>query len=475
MTTGRGARSASTPGPLLALLHRTFRVALSALAALAATLAVLFLLAWQSERWVLHTREIARLARTSFSLVTERETAIRGYLLTGNPVLLGPETAAREPLRHRLDSLVALTRDPGQRVRARRIERAVTRWDREFASRVLAVPLDSIPLPVARGDLADKPLFDPVRASFAEFLHVEDRLYRESVRRFRMLAGAAVVITLVEIGVVALMLRRFRDQLLAQAAAGLEQQARLTEQAARLEGQAVELEGSNRALRQAVHELEAFSYSVAHDLRTPLRGLDGYSHALLEDYGERLDPPARGYLERIRGNAQRMGELIDGILSLSRIGRGELRRERLDVSTMARRIAEDLRSAEPSRAVELRIPDGLTAEGDPRLVGDLLQNLLGNAWKFTAGRTPAVIELGTSTRDGQQVYFVRDNGVGFDPAFGDRLFRPFERLHGAAFEGHGLGLAIVQRVVQRHGGRVWAEGALDAGMTVYFTLPDGRT
>ena len=229
-----------------------------------------------------------------------------------------------------------------------------------------------------------------------------------------------------------------------------------------------ELEAANK-------ELESFSYSVSHDLRAPLRGIDGFSQALEEDYATHLDANARNYLGRIRAGTQRMGMLIDDLLNLARVTRAEMHRETIDLTKMAGDIARDLQGAEPSRQVALKIDDSLTANGDHRLVRVALQNLLGNAWKFTSKRADAHVEFGALSSNANRAYFVRDNGAGFDQAYAARLFGAFQRLHSMEeFPGTGIGLATVQRIVHRHGGKVWAEGAVNQGATVYFTLGAGH-
>ena len=226
----------------------------------------------------------------------------------------------------------------------------------------------------------------------------------------------------------------------------------------------VQLEAANK-------ELEAFSYSVSHDLRAPLRGIDGFSLALMEDYADRLDAQGQDYLRRIRAATQRMARLIDDLLNLSRITRGELRRETADLSALASSVAEQLRKTYTERQVEFRIAQGVRAQGDPQLLRIALENLLGNAWKFTGKTADAVVEFGVTEGDGGPAYFVRDNGAGFDVAYAGKLFGAFQRLHDVReFEGTGIGLATVQRIVRRHGGRVWAEGEPGRGATFYFTL-----
>jgi signal transduction histidine kinase len=218
-------------------------------------------------------------------------------------------------------------------------------------------------------------------------------------------------------------------------------------------------------------ELENFAYLIAHDLRAPLRGVDGFSHILLEDHAGGLDEEGRDLLRRVREGALRMGRLIDDLLGLSRLARTEMRRQRVDLSALAKAVAEDLGRDAASPETEFVIPDGLTAEGDPRLLEVALHNLLENARKFSSREARPRVEFGAAERDGRCVYYVRDNGVGFDPAYSDKLFGIFQRLHGPEeFEGTGVGLATVQRVVERHGGRVWAEGAVGQGAAIYFTL-----
>jgi PAS domain S-box-containing protein len=225
------------------------------------------------------------------------------------------------------------------------------------------------------------------------------------------------------------------------------------------------------ALVAANQELEAFSYSVSHDLRAPLRAIDGFSQALEEDCAERLDETGRHHLERVRSAARYMGQLIDALLRLSRVARMELRRSAVDLSRLARMVARDLQECDSGRKVEFAIAGGVRVTGDAELLCIVMENLLGNAWKFTGKREDARIEFGVETGGGEPVYWVRDNGVGFDMRYAGKLFSPFQRLHEAhEFPGTGIGLATVQRVVRRHGGRVWAESAAGQGTAIRFTL-----
>ncbi|HXX68966.1 MAG TPA: response regulator [Polyangiaceae bacterium] len=260
--------------------------------------------------------------------------------------------------------------------------------------------------------------------------------------------------------------RRVREQLLRSELDAAEQRSAraIAEAKAALVEQ---LERKNR-------ELEAFSYSVSHDLRAPLRTIDGYSRILLDDCPELVDPP-RDYLRRIRASAERMGELIDDLLELSRVSRADLRRSEIDLSHLARGVAEDLQRARPERRVEVRVQPDLVAQADGQLVRVVLENLVGNAWKFSSKTREPCVEFGARSEPSGVVYFVRDNGAGFDQAYAHQLFAPFRRLHDEReFEGTGIGLATVYRIIDRHGGRVWAEGEVGHGATFFFTLPPAQ-
>lgn len=224
-------------------------------------------------------------------------------------------------------------------------------------------------------------------------------------------------------------------------------------------------------LEAANKELESFSYSASHDLRAPLRAIGGFSEALLSDYGGKLDEKARDYLQRVHSASQRMGQLIDALLSLSRITRQEMRRGEVNLSDVAESVIAELRAAQPERDVEFIIEPNLRVNADPALIRILLGNLLGNAWKYTSNRAHARVEFGYLRNNGSSAFYVRDNGVGFDPNFSESMFRPFQRLHSRKeFEGEGIGLTTVHRIVQRHGGRVWATGQVDKGATFFFTI-----
>jgi light-regulated signal transduction histidine kinase (bacteriophytochrome) len=243
-----------------------------------------------------------------------------------------------------------------------------------------------------------------------------------------------------------------------------------------------ELQRLNETLRQQTvaveiinRELESFSYSVSHDLRTPLRSIDGYSQILIEEFSDALGDDGRKYLRHVRDATQRMAQLIDDLLSLARVTSTEFHRVDVDLTALVRRICARLQAASPERDTRFVTQDGVHGNGDSRLLAVLLENLLGNAWKFTSKRKQAEIIFGCEERDGKPTYFVRDNGAGFDMAYAAKLFGAFQRLHSSTeFEGTGIGLATVRRVIDRHDGNVWAEGKIDGGATFYFTLIGGR-
>jgi signal transduction histidine kinase len=231
-----------------------------------------------------------------------------------------------------------------------------------------------------------------------------------------------------------------------------------------------------RDLEHKNRELESFSYAVSHDLRAPLRRIESFSRAVLESQAARLEPVGQHFLERVREASQQMSELIDDVLYLSRVTRAELREHEIDLSGLVTLLLERMQEAEPARRVETKVRPGIVVNGDGQLLRIAIQNLIDNAWKFSGKEPSPRIEFGTSSVAGEQTYFVRDNGAGFNMAYVDRLFGPFQRLHPATdFPGSGIGLATVQRIIHRHGGRIWAEGLEGQGATFYFTLGRPRS
>jgi signal transduction histidine kinase len=287
-------------------------------------------------------------------------------------------------------------------------------------------------------------------------------------RREALVGGAAAILVaalMLALGVVLdRHLRRRDESMAAQEQSEQAIQSLHDQLERRVAERTAELSAANR-------ELESFAYSVSHDLRAPLRSIDGFSRILLEEYAGRLDPAVTGHLSRVRKAAQSMGQLIDDLLSLSRVTRSEVRHIRTDMSGIARTIIDELRAEAPERELDARIEPGIVCVADPNLLHIALYNLLANAWKFTSTRERASIELGALLRRGETVYYVRDNGVGFDMNYAGKLFGAFQRIHSTReFEGTGIGLATVRRIVERHGGAVWAEAEVNQGATFYFTL-----
>lgn len=236
-----------------------------------------------------------------------------------------------------------------------------------------------------------------------------------------------------------------------------------------------ELKMNSNALTSLNKELEAFAYSVSHDLRAPVRHMDGFASLLQEEYSEKLDDRGKDYLNRMRASAKKMATLIDDLLKLSKAAKGEMRVQPVDVSSVAKGIADRLQADSPERKAEFVIAEDVWVRGDPQLLEVVLDNLLGNAWKFTSKNPVTRIEFGRIAADGATVHFVRDNGVGFESARADKLFAPFSRLHSEEeFPGNGIGLATVRRIIAKHGGEAWAEGKVGAGATFYFTIGEGR-
>lgn len=232
-----------------------------------------------------------------------------------------------------------------------------------------------------------------------------------------------------------------------------------------------ELVRAEEALREMTQEIESLRHAVAHDLRAPLRSIEGFSQALFEDCDDRLTDDGRKFLGYVRGSAKLMGRLIEGLITLLQVTRNEIRHDRVDLSALARATRARLMETDPHRQVEVLIQDHLVSLGDPGLLGIVIDSLLENAWKFSTPTVHARIELGADTRHGQREYFVRDNGVGFDMKYAGKLFGLFQRLHSDEFTGSGTGLATVRSIVHRHGGRVWAEGNVGVGATFHFSLP----
>jgi signal transduction histidine kinase len=397
--------------------------------------------------------------RALYTGVLEAESAQRGFLLTGKDEYLGPYESGRAQVEKDLSTIERFASVPlGAELRA-----VVDRKLEELAGSVELARSGERDraLALMRADVG-RNLMDTIRDETAIIDHQlgeQVRARRAAARMRDRLSSWVIGASAVAIGVTLALAWAVRRELDWR------------------EGQARQLEHHvaerTSRLREANHELEAFSYSVSHDLRAPLRAISGYCQILEEEHATGLDPEARGLLERVRAAARRMSQLIDDLLELSRVSRAELQRERIDVSVLAAEIVEQLRRTSPERSVDVTIQPGLRAVGDENLLRIALTNLLENAWKFTAREAHAHIELTSEDHDGQRAFVVSDDGAGFDPKYADRLFVPFHRLHGASeFEGTGIGLATVKRIVAKHGGDVWVEHAARGGGAAFaFTLP----
>jgi signal transduction histidine kinase len=399
--------------------------------------------AGEDRGWVTHTHLVIEKLQTVLIDVNQTETSRRGYLLTAQDKYTDEYKAGIGQMRQDIGDVRDLTSDnPVQQEAIRRLE-----------------------IPVS------EELIDEVQAQIGEMRSTEERLLKirleaadAATRKMKavIVLGNAVAIFILLLAGFVIHRETARRSL-------AEQDLKHTNE--RLERRTIELSETN-------NELESFSYSVAHDLRAPLRQIAGYSSVLIQDHGSRLDPDGRRYLEKVEGGAQRMGRLVDDLLSLSRIGRQELLLQTTELDLVVRQVVEELASECSERQVEWRIGDLLTAECDPGLMKQVFVNLLSNAVKYTGKRERAVIQVGLMKQDDSHVIFVRDNGAGFEMQYVGKLFGVFQRLHKARdFEGTGIGLAIVQRIIRKHGGRIWAEAKLDEGATFFFTLgsPENNT
>ncbi len=413
-------------------------------------------------------------------LLIDRETGLRGFLLTGDDVFLEPYQAAEGRLPQAVDRLDALVAgSPEQQARVQELRVRWKDWE-DFATEELRLYREGGDWMILVREGQGKRRMDALRRLLdglteAEQSRAEERGALAEQQASLVLWGGAVWLVCLG-GLLSWLGRR---QLFALAAEYESLLARSEEQAVALRASEARLEARvaqrTRELTAANQELESFSYSVSHDLRAPLRAVDGFSQALQEDEGERISEEGQDHLRRLRAAATRMGQLIDDLLQLSRVTRAGLRREPVDLSALARQVADELQRIEPGREVTFDIAPDLKAHGDARLLRGVLENLLGNAWKFTSKRSGARIEFFAQSRDGVTRYCVRDNGAGFDMAYAGKLFTPFQRLHRPSeFPGTGIGLATVQRIIRRHGGEITAEGMPGGGATFRFTLEESR-
>ncbi|SFS00896.1 His Kinase A (phospho-acceptor) domain-containing protein [Granulicella pectinivorans] len=439
----------------------------------------------QGEMWMQHTWQVILQVEKVMSSAKDAETGNRGYLITGDDAYLEPYHEALADLPAELNTFASLTSDNASQ-QARLVElRAILQQRIALLKQGIALKKEDngtdVQLMVLSGtgkaemDHMRK-IADDMEAEERTLLAVRTRQTDANVLRARLTIGVASAIDFLLIVLMFRYLARERSLRIATeeaaeklAVARLESEAKAEEVRLlnltleeRVRLRTAELETTNR-------ELEAFSYSVSHDLRAPLRTIDGFSLALEEDYAEAVDATGRDYIKRVRTGVQRMGMLIDSLLQLSRITRAEIQRGDADLSQIAEGIVSNLQEENPGRDIEFRIQPGLKTEADPKLLQVALENLLGNAVKFSAKVPHAVIEFGWDEQE--QAWFVKDNGAGFDMFYKDKLFNAFNRLHGDKdFKGSGIGLATVARVVRRHHGRIWADAVVDHGATFWFTL-----
>ncbi len=436
-----------------------------------------------AESWLMHTLGVMTAIEGANEQIAILNSAARGYLLIASETSEQRFEGAKEKLDRQIGSMGSLTADNGSQQRRLILLRnavadkiAVMDRARDLRSRR---PLSQIPPAMVQQTVADSPNGNvSVRYLLLQMEGEERRLLADREHASQAARRRAVVSTgLAFLLDIVLLIAAF--ELMRRSAEDREQLAARSLEVRSLNGELQTLNADleervaqrTRELEVSNQELQAFSYSVSHDLRAPLRTIDGFSLALEEDFAEVLNEEGRDYIRRVRSGVQRMGTLIDALLQLSRVTRSEMQREEVNLSSLVTLVFEELRANDSERPVRLTVQPGVMADADPRLMRVAFENLVGNALKFTSKTADAGITFGETSREGQTVYFIRDNGAGFDMQYVDRLFTAFQRLHGDRdFKGSGIGLATVSRIVRRHNGEIWAEGETGKGATFYFTL-----
>ena len=439
----------------------------------------------KAEYLVEHTWQAINQTERIMSSAKDAETGNRGFLITGEDAYLAPYTSAVDELPGELDRFQSLTADNPEQQRNLAEMRQVVQRRLQLLEQGIEVR--------RKGSTASPELLhlsgtgkvemDRLRAIADRMEFEEQRLLviraKDAARSAFRARYAVVLASALDILLIVMMFRYFvrERRLRVNAEIANEQLAAAREE---VEERAQEVLALNATLEERVkqrtlelettnRELEAFSYSVSHDLRAPLRTIDGFSLALEEDYAEAVDAVGRDYIHRVRTGVQRMGQLIDSLLQLSRITRAELLREPVDLTDLAESVAANLKEENSDRAIHISVEPGMKADGDPRLLRVALENLLGNAIKFSSKMPESLVSVGWDQE--RKAWFVRDNGAGFDMHYADKLFNAFNRLHGDKdFKGSGIGLATVARVIRRHHGRIWAESTINHGATFWFTL-----
>jgi signal transduction histidine kinase len=456
-------------------------------------LAVVLLTAWlafwslntlgKAQYWFAHTMETLTATQEIQVAMAQANSAARGYLLNGSADYEKNFNAAVVDAHSATNKLQKLTEDNSSQqqrlaVLRQRVSARFGVLDVAIAMRKAhpdAPPSAFVSAPALAespdGGLSPRSVLEDIKNEETQLLASRQKDAEEKHILLVVVLSGVFILDLVLLVLAFRLLERVADdrQTLSDRAAEIAVlNAELTKSNEELERR---VEQRTRELAASNQELEAFSYSVSHDLRAPLRTIDGFSLALKEDFSECLNAEGQDYIERVRNGVQRMGSLIDALLQLSRVTRSEVQRERVDLSAIVQQVFQDLRATAPERDVEMMAQPGVLAMADPRLVRIAFENLVGNAFKYSSRKEHARIEFGSDAREGRTVYFIRDNGVGFDMQYVDRLFTAFQRLHGdREFKGSGIGLATVSRIIRRHHGDIWAEGEVDKGATFYFTL-----
>lgn len=438
---------------------------------------------FSAQRWLAHTLEVLTQTQSIAISMGSANNAVRAYLLTGSEDFLTRYHHSVGDAQAELSHIAGLTTDnTSQQDRVAKLRQRLTVRIGVLDAAVSLrrahgdTPMSRTSLGPALGDSPDggvsvrymlNQMEDEERRLLADRYKDAENSRRDVVLSFA-LASVLDLVLIVWAFQQLIKISRNREQLADRASQIVALNAELSSLNADLERR---VEQRTRELEVSNQELQAFSYSVSHDLRAPLRTIDGFSLALAEDFADVLNAEGRDYIQRVRGGVQRMGTLIDALLQLSRVTRSEVQRETVNLSELTTQIFGDLVDHEVNRGATFVAEPGLTTQADPRLMRVAFENLLGNALKFTSKTPQARIEFGQMEKDGQTVYFIRDNGAGFDMQYVDRLFTAFQRLHGDRdFKGSGIGLATVSRIIRRHHGNIWAEGATGAGATFYFTL-----
>jgi signal transduction histidine kinase len=438
---------------------------------------------FSAESWQSHTLEVISQTQSLVAHVRTAESAARGYILTGSPTFEEQYHDASRGLTQTIDKIQGLTGDnpsQQQRIVYLRNRVAAKMGSLEAGLEVRRGHPSGAIDPTLLGPVLDDTPDRTVSVAYTvsqieaeEERLLDDRTTQTKLAR-RQVWVSFIVASLLDVLLLAAafeqLIRSQRDR--ARIEQGASEIASLNDELQTVNAE-LETRVAQRTRELAVsnQELEAFSYSVSHDLRAPLRTIDGFSLALMEDFSDQLNDEGRDYIGRVRNGVQRMGSLIDALLQLSRVTRTELQRERVDLSQLATLVFNELQAGDPERDVMFVAQPGVLSKADPRLVRIAFENLIGNAIKFTSRTEGGRIEFGSDLKDGRAVYFIRDNGAGFDMQYVDRLFTAFQRLHGDRdFKGSGIGLATVSRIIRRHHGTIWAESDLGHGATFYFTL-----